>query len=366
MTQRPPLSRFRIASVAEQAEQALRAFIRDGTLAEQLPSESQLAHDLGIGLSSLRTALANLEKAGVITRRNGLRARITPRGAQQRERKAPPTVCIVSSLSRETVAPDLNPVVLALNANFSSRGIRWEEVFDAKLDRGPPENRLRTLVADRDHVCWLLHGCSTPVLRWFSRSKLPAFLIGSCPPGVVLPSVDYDNRAVGWHSAGHLTKHGHRHIALLRPRRALTGDFDSCAGFLSYIERNAPGTAVVTITVDRDLSSLGAKLDQAMASAHPPSAFFALHPGAALKTIFHLLKAGHRIPRDVSVMCRDSISLFDTVLPEITRYHGSNLLLFRRASRIAQALLAGHAVPPKASLVTPSFIPGLTAGRAPK
>ena len=353
------------ASVAEQAEQALRRLIREGALTDPLPGEHHLAGQLGISRSSLRPAMANLAKAGLIVRGNGRRARLGAFGAG-RPGQPRPTVCLVCSASREKMAPHINTVVMELHAHFSSHGIPWEESFDAKLDLRHPEARLQSLVSHRQHVCWLLFGCSAQVLRWFSRAGLPAVVLGSCPPGVTLPSVDFNYPAVGRHAAGQLAKNGHRRIALLQPRRALTGDLDSWESFHGYFAGKSPRVMLRSVAIEADLSDLCVKLDQLMASRHRPTAIFCLHPPTALKTVFHLLRRGRRIPGEVSVLSRDSMAVFDAALPEISRYRGSNTQLFSRAVRIVQSMLAGHPVTPKSSLVMPAFIPGLTLGFAPE
>lgn len=63
-----------------QARQHLLTLIDDGTYepGEQLPSESDLATELGISRPTLREALFNLEQEGVIVRKHGVGTFVTP------------------------------------------------------------------------------------------------------------------------------------------------------------------------------------------------------------------------------------------------------------------------------------------------
>lgn len=67
-------------SLSAQAQQYLLHLIEDGTYrpGEQLPSQADLAVQLGISRPTLREALLNLEQEGVIFRRHGVGTFVTP------------------------------------------------------------------------------------------------------------------------------------------------------------------------------------------------------------------------------------------------------------------------------------------------
>jgi GntR family transcriptional regulator len=74
-----PLKAHRL-SLATQAQQYLRSLIEGGTYrpGEQLPSQAELALQLGISRPTLREALLNLEQEGVIVRRHGVGTFVAP------------------------------------------------------------------------------------------------------------------------------------------------------------------------------------------------------------------------------------------------------------------------------------------------
>ena len=170
---------------------------------------------------------------------------------------------------------------------------------------------------------------------------------------------------MGWHAAGNILKEGHRHIGLLQPRRPLAGDLAACEGFLSYIAKCPTPVSATTILVDANREAFRLKLCRLAESRQRPTALFSIRLAYALSAAFHLLQAGLRIPADISLVLGDSHSLIDTALPEITRYRDVNLSHADRAVRIAEALLTGHHVPLKPTLVIPTFIAGSTLGPPP-
>jgi biotin operon repressor len=363
---RPPLlSSFRRVSVADQASAALRQAIEQGALSDPLPGEHQLARQLGISRSSLRTALAQLRAEGLVISRNGRRARLNS-SRRPAPTNTPPVVCVVCPVSREIIIHNQHPIVMEMHANCATKGIGWEEAFDARLDGPHPDRHLRQLVSGRKHVCWILLACPGPIQRWFARAGIPAFVLGSCLPGVDLPSIDVDYRAVGWHAAGIIIKRGHLQIGLLRPRRPLAGDLAAYEGFLSYIARGPAGVSITTILVDSNPAAFRAKLDRLAKSHQRPTALFSNRLAYTVSAMFHLLQLGLRVPNDISLVMGDSHSVIDTALPELTRYHDISLAHADRAVRIAQALLAGHHVPLKPSLFIPTFIAGSTLGAPPQ
>ncbi|MFC2037488.1 GntR family transcriptional regulator [Chloroflexota bacterium] len=74
-------------SLSNQAQQYLLGLIESGTYqpGEQLPSEAELAAQLGISRPTLREALLNLEQEGIIIRRHGVGTFVAPGYGQRLE-----------------------------------------------------------------------------------------------------------------------------------------------------------------------------------------------------------------------------------------------------------------------------------------
>jgi DNA-binding LacI/PurR family transcriptional regulator len=355
----PAFSGFRRASLSDQAAGALREAVRSRVWGPILPGEHVLARQLGISRPSVRAALACLAGEGLIVISKGRRTRVVGHSAHAAA-KAHPTVCLISS------APPASdhPVILEMKAELAAHGVGWEEVIDSAIGGKRPEHRLEEIVTRRHQVCWLLLSVSAPIQRWFEASGIPAMVLGSCFPGIKLPSLDTDYRAVGWHAGGCLARHGHRQIAMIMPHFPMPGDAASRDGMTAYFRQMDPEILVQEVAAGPNAASLEAKLDALFARSPSPSAILTMRPQYTLTVLLHLLQSGLKVPDDVSVISRDSHSLLEKGMPALTCYRSAFAKQAHRAVRLIQALLAGRSVPPRASLIIPTFVAGATVAPA--
>ena len=276
-----------------------------------------------------------------------------------------PTVCVVGPLTPETLFSLEHPLLLEMHAQFASRGIGWEQVFDARLGGRNPAPRLAQLVNARRQACWILFGAPEPIQRWFATADVHALVLGSGVAGLNLPSVDLDYGAIGWHAAGAILRHGHTRVALVLPARPLPGDIASREAFLRYVDQRVTGVTVTNCEAPVDPAQFRATLRRLLGSSRRPTALLSLRPSLTLTLLTHVLGEGLRVPEDVSIVTRDTHPLIESALPELTRYISPVTKRATRTVRIASALLAGRRVQPIPSLVTASFVPGATLAAAP-
>ncbi len=358
-TQAGGVLRFTRSSVAEQAAGALRTALLAGELTDPLPGEHELARRLGISRPSVRVALAQLAAEKLVRVEKGRRTRLI--APQKMPRAGAPTVCVVCPVALDGQPLMEHPLLLQMHALLANRGIQWEEMRDAKLASAKPEKRLREIVARRPQMCWILFSTPAPVQRWFASEGLPAIVVGSSPPGLELPSVDIDFAAVGRHAAGAILGRGHRRVALIIPENAMPGDAACRDGFLKYVAaRRMEGVTVTEVAAPSQSGAFRARVEALFRGEARPTAVLSMRLANTLAFYVHALEAGRRIPRDVSVVSRDTHPLLEAALPELTRYGASTFKLATRAVRLASHLLAGRRLPAKPSLVTPAFVAGGT------
>lgn len=128
---------FKRSSLVDQTAAALRAAIASGDLGESLPGGHQLARQLGVSRPTVRTALLRLASEGLLVVDQGRRSRVATK--RPRRSSAPhPAVCVICPAAFE--APFLleHPVLLEMHAEFASRGVGWEVIFEAKLAGASP------------------------------------------------------------------------------------------------------------------------------------------------------------------------------------------------------------------------------------
>lgn len=355
---------FRRASVADQAAAALRESIRQGVWGGLLPGEHELARRLNISRPTIRAALARLAEDRIIEVRKGRRTRVCAPERTNFE-EVPPAVCLVVPARRDSQGLSEHPVLTQMRALFAVQGVGWEEVFDRALARRNPEPRLTALVRNRRHVCWLLLSASAPLQRWFEASRLPTLVLGSCHDGIRLPSVDLDYYAIGWHAAGCLAKNGHRRVAVVLPPRALAGDLACLHGLVEYARGLREPIAVTEVVAGPTRASFVTALTRLLARPERPTAIFCIHVAEVLLVLAHVLRAGLRVPEDISLVCRETIPAVDSGLPELTRYGRQVMRQANLAVRIARSMLAGQHVPSRAHAIMPAFVPGGTLAPPP-
>lgn len=354
-------SGFHRASVADQAAGALRDLIGGAAWGSSLPGEHEIARRLGIGRYSVRAALAQLAKQGLVEISKGRRPRLR-HNLPAESTPARPAVCIVAPDSLERLDLRDHPVLMEVRAQLAEHGITWEEIFDGQLGGKRPERRLARLVEARRDICWLLLCSSAPLQRWFELAAVPTLILGSPHPGVRLPSVDTDYRAVGWHAAGRMAQYGHRRLGIILPDRLAAGDVACWRGMKSYVEQHAATMTLAEVACGSHPSILQGKLKRLMLGRERPTAILSILPKNALTTYCHLLRSGFKIPADLSLVASDNHALFDISLPELTCYRLPTAKQARGILQAVRKVLAGHALPPRASMILPTFVPGSTLG----
>jgi GntR family transcriptional regulator len=95
-------------SLSARAQQYLLRLVENGTYepGEQLPSEADLAAQLGISRPTLREALLNLEQEGVIVRKHGVGTFVAPGYGHRLESGLERLESILALAARQGLAPD--------------------------------------------------------------------------------------------------------------------------------------------------------------------------------------------------------------------------------------------------------------------
>lgn len=147
--------------LALQTQQYLLDLIENGTYqpGEQLPSEADLAVQLGISRSTLREALLNLEREGIITRKHGVGTFVAPGYRLKLESGLECLESILEPAARK-----------GLQLKFDALQVQEEpadpELAD-KLQVTPGTlltNIHRVIVADRTPVAYMLDVVPSPIL----------------------------------------------------------------------------------------------------------------------------------------------------------------------------------------------------------
>jgi DNA-binding LacI/PurR family transcriptional regulator len=222
---RPPGGLFRIEPDAAGGGRAKYAWLRDYFLEEvrsrrlkpgdALPPEVRLAGQLGVARNTVRQAMAELERTGVIFRRRG-------KGTFIRAAAVPTDRADMYGL----VVPETRGLYTDLLAGFhaaSGRAHHQVVVCDTGNDAHRQGDALLQLL-DRRVAGVALVGVTQPPtpayhVRPLQRAGVPLVLLHRGVADVRAPTVRLPFRQVGVAAGERIARHGHRRVALLAPHR---------------------------------------------------------------------------------------------------------------------------------------------------
>ena len=356
MPARPPPLPQRHSLVA-QTVQSLRAGIESGHWNEFLPGERELCESLQVSRRTLRSALDEMQHLGWLEVSDRRRRRITNRRVQAKTEAKKRTVAILTPGTFLSLPSPVSYVMDTLRSKLTAAGCVVQFHVNPGCYMAPPGKALARFVAEHPATVWLILSAQAPMQRWFSEQKINCLILGSCAPGVHLPSIDSDYHASCHHAGGLLWRKGHRRIALVMAKGVYGGDMASEEGLREAL-KDLPDTHLQVIRHNTTTAHLCAQIDQCLRSAHPPTAYLVARAPFTLTVVMHLMRRGKRIPQDVAVISRDDDPLFQATSPSIARYASQPTQLANRIALTVRTLAESGVVVASQIRLMPTFVPG--------
>jgi len=348
-------------SLVSEATAALRNTLKSDLWTDYLPGERVLSSQLHVSRQTLRAALKQLRREGLVAVEPGRRRRILRHSEQSSSRIQSKVVCMLSPLPLHSLRPFDIFLVDNIREHLAEEGYHLELHVSHRFYSKHPFKALESLVHQKPIAAYILFLATLQIQRWFLERGLPVCVAGSSYPEVELPAVDIDHRAVCRHAVGTLFSKGCHQIVLLIEDIRRAGDEESRIGFLEAAQR-MNGTPRHAIIAEHDGTSQGicAKLDALLSASNPPDGFLVANSAHVLTVIGHLLRQGIRLPGQVNLISRDDDSFFKYVVPTVARYRYPPALFARKLSRIVVQLARGTNVQAKNTLLVPQLITGET------
>jgi LacI family transcriptional regulator len=348
-------------SLVAQTAVAIREAISLGRWKRWMPGERELCSQLHVSRRTVRTALDQLCRDGLIKCSHGKRREIIDQHLV-RLPSASSRVVFLTPAPLHKLTPFVIFLIDRLREHLAEEGF-FLEIHSGRMPYSTRlSNELKKLAETLDPAGWILSQSTEQMQHWFYERGLPCIVVGSCYAGIKLPSMDTDLAAVCRHAAGQFLARGHRRLVLLNPNLGAAGDLKTEAGFYEALQKTQmKGVVANVIHHDGTQENICSRLDSLMQSDQKPTAFLVSRPSHVLTVVSYLLSCGFRIPQDVAVISRDDDSFLENVSPTVARYFTNPDAFASRLSRVVLDIVRGRRSV-KEYKIMPQFVPGKTLG----
>lgn len=349
---------------------SLRNGIASGRWRGMLPGEHKLCEELMVSRTTLRKALAQLHREGVLTDcGRGRRHRLMDDlGLDEPDTTLPNEPAEIGLIIRAREYPLVSAVGAAigfLGQDLEAAGHSMTvHRIPVHLDAGKYTKLLTRIVADSPAKAWVLLGCPLSVQRWFVESELPAVVMGPVYDGLALPCVTIANHEIGIHLAKELNRLGHRRVVVLQPDCLMLSFEHFANGLRENLDLSAPLSSLKVETHGDSAEAVRKCITKALASKLKPTAFVVSDPVHALATVTTILMHGLRIPQDVAVVARMSDPVLDLIQPRVSTYRFDGVKLGRSVAGMVLSLIRKGSVGRKHRQILPERVRGETLGPA--
>lgn len=336
--------------------------IAAGEWGHLLPGERRLASLLKVGRDTVRLALQQLEREGVLAPADvGNRRKIlsVPKGVPPEDEK-PLKIGFLGHCSLERLPQPTLLEIDRIRDALSSKGGSLEVYAPGWYSQRNPAQRLEILIKEEQCSVWILRRSSEAVQKWFMKNRIPCMIRGYPYPGIDLPHLDTDWHATARHAAAQLWRLGHRRVVVLRPAEALQGVEAAVRGVM---ELGEPGFEASILVEDGTPLGVSRVLVRALHYKEPPTAIIATRPRQAATALTWLATQGIRVPQHISLITLAWEPFLDHLVPEISGYRADPEAVAKLVVRRMERLAAGDRSPGGNVWITPDSVKGASIGK---
>lgn len=290
----------------EQLRNYLIAQVESGTLAagDALPSEHRLAEILGIARSTVRQALANLERGGIVRRIHG-KGTFIHEEARQRLKKGQDLFALILPETSSGFYP-------ALQVSFENAAAASHNQIIICNTNNEIDKQGNSILQLMDlHVAGVAivptTAPETPPfhIRQLHEKGIPVVCCSRPVSGIQAPLLAIPFEEVGLQAGTLLREHRHRRVVMLSTVQTTSGQA-YYEGFRKGLGQNAQIETCYGTTTNPDAFAQEDRIVQDLTrlfqQPEPPSAIFATFDSMAELIYLQLHRMGIRIPEDVSLI----------------------------------------------------------------
>lgn len=271
---------------------------------DKLWTEAELIQGFGVSVTTVRKALDDLVRQGVVERRVGKGTFLKSLPGQESRRGQ--AVLMLAFMSQTLMSRDayFSHIVASMEQAFTDAEQRFV-VMSGNWGQFPQEEMegIRT-ASPRAIVLPYSSADEKPFVAQLVALGLPLVLLNSPLPGAQAVQIVFDDYAGGAQAAEYLLAKGYRRFGVVSaPVGSLAGE-ERVQAFMHTVQRHSEAKVVAQVT-PADYSQLAGYEYAAplLASARvQPDVIFCASDLQACGVIQHLSEAGLRVPGDVAVM----------------------------------------------------------------
>ncbi|MDQ8196140.1 GntR family transcriptional regulator [Coraliomargarita sp. SDUM461004] len=345
-------------NLADRTADEISKLINLGRWRDTLPSERNLAQELGVSRSTLRTALTQLINQGILNKKQGKSTRIVHRNITE----SPPPSKVVAFLTPLPIGSFFTHYEYplwyeALELKLRRRGYDLELLYLPQLSGKSLDHKLKSLIRRHSINACMLHQSSLPLQNWFSQNKLPAVVIGSLQQGVNLAAYDVDNRAVCRHAANTLLRIGHERIAFLVPESGLAGDLLSESGFNEAISSATRSDGII-FRHKGTPQSQRIVLQRILSATPRITGLIISHAKDVPLVMITAAELGRPIPQEISIISLKDHGFLNLLLPLPSKYVIDDTVFASGLARTLDTQIKQGHYECKNTFVFPDYIEG--------
>ena len=349
----------------------VRQEIFDGKFgpAGRFPSEEQLMRRFGVSRNTVRSALAELKRTGVLETRNGSGTYLSAAACRP-----------VGSLGMIVPGMAMTEIFQNICGEFirAARDAGYTTLCDGASSADPATRTVQTLRAAHDCADRRVAGVvfepieltentavtTTEVLSILRKARIPIVLIDR---DVVMPPlrssfdlVGIDNVGAGYRLAEHLIANGARRIHVLcRPNSAPTCRKRAQGANLALLDHGIPVARKNFHELDpRDIDAVKAMLRRVR-----PDAIVCCNDATAADLLVTLRALGVRVPEDISVTGVDGLRCASILTPSLTTIHQPCEAIARTALKMLLERISNPSLPPREILLGAELVIGNSTRR---
>ncbi len=348
-------------SLVAQTATVILGEIESGRWSRWLPGEHELCAHLHVSRRTVRAALEQLGRHGILRCGQGKRREIIGASASRRK-SASKRVVFLMPVPLLSLSPFGVYLIDHLREHLAEGGYVLETHASRLPYRARVPHELENLEGSVKPACWVLLHSTAQMQRWFAERSLPCLVVGSRFPDIHLPAVDTDYRAVCHHAVGRFLAKNRSLLALLNPLPGAAGDEKTSEGFLeAALNARARGLRAEVVHHDGTVGSICARVDALLKRDHPPTALLVSRPRHVLTVLGQLLRRGIRVPEQVALISRDDDSFLEDMVPSVARYSRNPKVFASKVSGVVLEMARGAKQFPDQKIM-PRFINGETLG----